>query len=198
MCGSRHLPRFPACLAFDFVFRKHGAAAVGGTAVAICIVFVGVVEVVLVDQLFIGGDVADGADEDTTARLFGLAVGGAGVVEEHGGAEAVDDVALVAEAEEVGDGTVGVALVGKVFGDACASVLEDAAATWDGVEGVAAGGMDGGGADEQAGSGGGATRHGVEYSKKGGGYRVGIEDRRRWGYRGGAGCRLIEVCSGCA
>jgi hypothetical protein len=98
--------------------------------------------------------------------LLGVAVGVAGVVEEHGGAEAVDDVALVAEAEEVGDGALGVALVGEFLGDARSVVLEDALAAGDGIERVAASGMDGRGANEQARSGDGATRHGVEYSKR--------------------------------
>jgi len=141
---------------------------VGDVAVAVGVVFVGVVEVVLVDELFVGGDVADGADEDAAVFFFGLAVGGAGVVEKHGGAEAVDDVGGAAEAEEIGDGAVGVALVGELFGDARAGVLEDAAAAGDGVEGVAAGGVDGGGTDEEAGRVG-VARHGVECSRRAGG-----------------------------
>jgi hypothetical protein len=154
-----------AGLAFDLVFREHGAAALGGFAVAVGGVVVGVIEVVLVDELLVGGDIADGTNVDAALVLLSAAVGVAGVVEEHGGAEAVDDLALVTEAEEVGDGALGIALVSKLFGNARAVVLEDAAAAGDGVEGIAAGGVDGGGSNEEAGRGEGATQHGVEYSK---------------------------------
>jgi len=124
------------------------------------------VEVVLVDELFAGGNVADGLDVDAAVVLLGLAVGGAGVIDEHGGGEAVDDVGGAVDGEEVGDRLLGVALVGDVLGDAGAVVLEDAAAARDGVERGDAGGVDGGGSDEQARCGGGnSARHGVEYSK---------------------------------
>jgi hypothetical protein len=152
--------------AFKFVVGEHGAAAVGGAAVAVGGFVVGVVEVVLVDEFFAGGDVADGLDVDAAIVLFGLAVGGAGVVDEHGGGEAVDDVGGAVDGEEVGDGLLGVALVGDVLGDAGAVVLEDAAAAGDGVERDDAGGVDFGGLDEQAGCGrGNSAKHGVEYSK---------------------------------
>ena len=83
--------------------------------------------------------------------FFGLAVWGAGVVEEHGGAEAVDDHVFGAVAEEVGDEAVGVALVGDGLGHARAFVLADADAFAEGSGGVAAGGVDGGGADDESG-----------------------------------------------
>ena len=152
--------------AFEFVVGEHGAAAVGGAAVAVGGFVVGVVEVVLVDELFAGGDVADGFDPDAAVVLFGLAVGRAGVIDEHGGGEAVDDVFGAVDGEEIGDGLVGVAVVGEGFGDPGAVVLEDAAAARDGVESGDAGGVDGGGADEKAGScGRSRPGHGLEYSK---------------------------------
>ncbi len=81
-----------------------------GAAVAVGYVGeVGVVEVVLVDELFAGGDVAGCGDEDAAFAVFGFAVVVAGVIEEHAGAEAVDDFSFFSEAEEVGDDAVGVA-----------------------------------------------------------------------------------------
>ena len=103
---------FAAGVAFYFFFGEHGASAFWGAAVAVAVVGVGVVEVVFVEEFFVWGDVAEGADEDSAVAGFGLAVGGAGVVDEHGGSEAVDDVGGVFDAEEVGDGAVGIALVG--------------------------------------------------------------------------------------
>ena len=88
-----------------------GAAAGWGAAVAILISIVGVVEVVFVDKLFAGGDVAKGDDKDAAFALFGFAIGGAGMVHEHGSAEAIDDGTALADAEEIGDVTVGVTLV---------------------------------------------------------------------------------------
>lgn len=134
-------------------------AAVGGAAVAVGRFVVGVVEVVLVDELFAGGDVADGLDVDAAVGLLGLAVGGAGVVDEHGGGEAVDDVVGAVDGEEIGYGFFGVAVVGDVFRDAGAVVFEDEAAAGDGVEGDDAGSVDGGGADEESGRGGDGAGH---------------------------------------
>ena len=153
--------------ALEFGVGVHGAAALRSAAVAIGLVgFVGVVEVVLVDQLFTGGDVADGSDEDATVPVFGLAVWRAGVVEEHGCSKAVDDVAVVSEAEDISDDTVCIALVGELFGKTGAVVLDDALAAGDGVERVTACGVDGGGADQEARGGGGfRARHWPEYSK---------------------------------
>ena len=90
----------------EFAVAEHGAAALDGAAVAVGGGVVGVVEVVLVGELFAGGDVAEGDDEDAAVFIFGLAVGVAGVVDEHGGAEAVDDGAVLSGAEEVGDEAV--------------------------------------------------------------------------------------------
>ena len=100
-------------------------AAVGGAAVAVGGFVVGVVEVVLVDELFAGCDVADGLDVDAAVVFDGFAVGRAGVVDEHGGGEAVDDVVGAVDGEEIGDGLFGVAVIRDVLGDARAVVLED-------------------------------------------------------------------------
>ena len=158
--------------AFEFEVGEHGATALRSAAIAVAgIGEVGVVEIVLVEKLFAGGDVAASNDEDAAVDVFGLAVGRAGVVEEHAGAEAVDDLVAVADAEEVGDDALGVADVGEPFGEVGAVVFEDALAFADGVERDAAGGVDGRRLDEQArgraafGSLFGARWHGVEYSK---------------------------------
>lgn len=140
---------FAAGSPFDFGFGEHGSAALGGSAVACAVGGVGVVEVVLVGEFFAGLDGAEGDDEDPLVFFEGFAVGGAGVVDEHGGAEAVDDGAFGAEGEEVGDDAVLVAEVGFGFGQAGAIVLADAGAFRDGARGVAAGGVDGGGADDE-------------------------------------------------
>ena len=105
---------------------------------------VGVVEIVLVEKLFAGGDVAAGDNEHAASDVFGLAVRCAGVVEEHAGAEAVNDLVAVADAEEVGDDALGVADICEAFGEMWAVILEDALAFADGVERDAAGGVDGG------------------------------------------------------
>lgn len=152
--------------AFDFCGGEHGAAAIGGVAEAGLVVLVGIVEVVFVGELFAGVDVAEGEDEDALVGFFGDAVGGAAVIDEHGGTEAVDDLAVVADGEEVGDVAFGVALVCGGFGEAGAVVFEDACALADGREGVAAGAVDGGGADEELGAG-----HGWEYSRGSPGFR---------------------------
>lgn len=150
-----------AFAAFDFGGGEHGAAAVGGVAEAGLIVLVGVMEVVFVGEFFAGADVAEGKDEDALVHFFALAVGSAAMVDEHGGTEAVDDFAVVADGEEVGDVAFGVALVGGGLGEAGAVVFEDACAFADGGKGVAAGTVDGGGANEELGA-----RHGWEYSSQ--------------------------------
>ena len=81
--------------------------------------------------------------------FFGFAVGVAGVVEEHGGAEAVDHGFAVADAEEVGHGQVFVFDVGAVLGHARAGVFDDEGAVADACGGVAACGVDRGGADDE-------------------------------------------------
>ena len=162
--------------AFEFVVGVHGASALSDAAIAVAVVVVGVVQVVLVDELFTGGDVADGANEDAAIVGFGFAVGCAGVVEKHGDSEAIDDIGAAVDAKEVGDDAVSVALVGLSLGDARAVVLGDDAATADGVKRVAAGGVDGRGADDEARSSG----HWVEYSK-GREQEVGIGSRETAG-----------------
>src|SRR5665213_1597935 len=157
-CAFRFLPFGDPGAAGYFFIGEHRPAALRRAAVAVGVVLVRVVEVVLVDQLLGGGDVADRPDEDALADFYRLAVGRAGVVEEHRGAEAVDDVALPAEAEEVGDVAVGVTVVGFFFGQPGPVVLDDAGAAADGVERVAAGGVDGRGTDEEA-RGGSSGRH---------------------------------------
>ena len=166
-CFPRLLPLGQPGAALELGVGEHRAAALRSAAVAIGFVgFVRVIEVVLVDQFFAGGDVADGADEDSTARLLALAVGRAGVVEEHRRSKAVDYIAVVPEAEDIGDDAVGVALIDQLFGEARAVVLDDAAAARDGVQRVAPSGVDGGGADEEAGRiGSFYARHWPEYSK---------------------------------
>jgi hypothetical protein len=130
--------------AFDFFGGVHGAAAVGGGAVAGAGVVAAFVEAVVVGDFGVGGDVAQGGDPDAAVFVFaGFAVAVAAVVDEHGGAEAVDDNGAVAQSKEIGDGIVGVEVVGFFFGDAPAGVFGDALALANRRGGVATGGVDG-------------------------------------------------------
>lgn len=131
--------------------REHGGAAVGCGAETALVLVVGVVEVVLVGELFTGCDVAQGGDEDAVVGvLLRLAVGFATVVEEHGHAEAVDD-GVASAGEEIGDGAALVTGVGDGLGHALAVVLADADSLADGTHGVASGGVDSGGTNDESG-----------------------------------------------
>ncbi len=78
--------------ALEFEVAEHRRAADCSTAVTILTILVGVVEVVFVGQLFSCRDVAHAGDEDATLFvLLSLAIRVAAVVEEHCGAESVDD-----------------------------------------------------------------------------------------------------------
>ena len=109
---------------------------------------------VLVEELFAGGYVADGDDVDALVLFEGFAVGGAGMVDEHGGSEAVNNLTFLPDSEEIGDDAVGVAVVGGLFGNARAVVLDDAGAAANRVKRVAPGGMDRRRTDDQTGRGG--------------------------------------------
>ncbi len=106
-------------------------------------------EAVVVGDFFAGGDGALGDYPDAPVVFDGFAVASAGVVDEHGSGESVDDLGAVAESKEIGDGVVLVEGVCELFGEALAGVLDDALAATDGCCGVAAGGVDGGGADDE-------------------------------------------------
>jgi len=102
------------------------------------------VEAVVVGDFGVGGNVAEGGDPDAAVFVFaGFGVAVAAVVDEHGGAEAVDDNGAVAQSKEIGDGVVGVEGVGFFFTDAPAGVFGDAFAFADERGGVAACGVDG-------------------------------------------------------
>lgn len=125
-----------------FCDGEHGSAAGGGAAVAVLCLVGGVVEVVLIGEFFTGGDVAQGHDKDAVITLYCFAVGGAGVIDEHGGAEAVYDVLFVAVAEEVGDDAVAVSGVCDALGHAGSVVLAHDPAFAEGARCVAAGSVD--------------------------------------------------------
>ena len=146
------LSGFAGCsfAAFDLFGGVHGAAAVGGAAVAGAGVVGAVVEAIVVGDFAFGGDVAQGDDPDAVVFLDSLGVAVATVVDEHGGAEAVDDGCAVAESKEIGDGVVLVEHVGFVFVDAAAGVFGDALAFANVGGGVAAGGVNGGRANDQS------------------------------------------------
>jgi len=129
--------------ALDFFFGIHAAAAGWGFAIAGAGVVGAVVEAVVVGDFAAGGDVAEGDDEDSAIFFNGFGVAFAAVVDEHGGAEAVDDDPSVTESKEVGDGVVLVEVVGFFFGDAAAGVFGDAFAFGNDGGGITAGGVDG-------------------------------------------------------
>src|SRR5579871_3317300 len=97
--------------ALHLFVAEHRATAGGGAAVAIRPLLVGVVKVVFVGQFLAGRDGAHGHHPDAAMLILHcLAVGIAAVIEEHGGAEAVDDQ-LFAAAKKIGDRTIGVTLI---------------------------------------------------------------------------------------
>lgn len=63
---------------------------------------------------------------------------------------AVDDLRTVADAEQVGDGSVFVETIGFFFANHGPCVFNNARALCDGCSGIAAGSMDGGGANNEA------------------------------------------------
>lgn len=82
--------------------------------------------------------------------LLGLAVGVAGVVDEHGRPVAIDHLRSVPDAEQVRDGFIGVAKVGHILIDPRTRVFDDASAFGDGGSSVTTGGVDRGRADDKA------------------------------------------------
>jgi hypothetical protein len=134
-----------------FFFAEHRAAAPGGTTVAVLRVIVGVVQVVLIRQLFTGGNVANAANVNSSFRiLFRLTVWVAAVIEEHGGPEPVDDLLLTAR-EQVCNAPAFVADVGFPFRESRAIVLADSHAFLDTTCRVTAGSMDRGRANDESG-----------------------------------------------
>ncbi len=97
-----------------------------------------------------GGDVAEGVYPNVAVVFGGFAVAVATVVDEHGGAESVDDNGAVAQSKEVGNWVVFVEVVGFFFADVAAGVLGDARSFADGRGGVAAGGVNGRGANDES------------------------------------------------
>lgn len=65
------------------------------------------------------------------------------MIDEHGGAEAVDDDVAVAQSKEIGDGVVYVKLVGFFFFNAAPGVFGNTLAFTNRRSGVTTGGMDG-------------------------------------------------------
>jgi len=89
------------------------------------IVVIGVVKVVLIGYLFSGSDIARRHNPDSAIDVFSLAVGVAGVIDEHCCPKAVDHLSMITGAEEVGYEAVFVAFISFVFGKARAIVLDD-------------------------------------------------------------------------
>lgn len=136
--------------ASQFFCGIHGATAILRAAVAWGLFFAAVVEAVVVAKFLAGGNVADGHNPDSVIGFLGLAIGIAGMVDEHGDAVTIDYFGAIANTEEIGDRFVFVAAVGLLFIDDGASVFDHAGAFRDGRGGVTTGGVDEGGANDEA------------------------------------------------
>ncbi len=64
------------------------------------------------------------------------------MVEEHCSAEAIDDLGVAVNAEEVGNGAIRVADIGRALRDARTRVFRDAATARNAVQRIAASGVD--------------------------------------------------------
>jgi hypothetical protein len=139
-----------ALAAADFVVGIHCSAATYGAAVAICIVFVAVVEVVIVGKFFVCLNIADGLDPDPAPLLVSFTIGLAGMIDEHGGAVTIDYDFAVAKSKKIGCWRVLILLISKFFADTRASVFHHPSARLNGRGGVASGSMNGRGSNDQA------------------------------------------------
>ena len=144
-----HRRRFPSLLAcfpsphLGHPFsRIHGAAALSRAAVAGRRILV-VVEVVVPDEFFSCGDVADREEPDAALDLIHLAIGIARVVQIRAQAVSVNYRLAIVEPVEVGAGDAIVTAIGFVNGDALPRVLNDASAFTNRGGGVDADGMNG-------------------------------------------------------
>src|ERR1700694_1166082 len=116
------------CFTADFghpFSRVHGAAAFGRTAAAGGRVIV-VVEVVVPDEFFAGGDVADGEDPDAAFNFVDLAGGIARMIQGSAQAVAVDHGFAIVQSIEISAGDAFVAAVGFLGGNSLAVVLDHA------------------------------------------------------------------------
>src|SRR5579864_753218 len=145
--GSRQVS-VRGCLRLSFLFsrftaahlghpfpRIHGAATFRRAAVARGRVFV-VVEVVVPDEFFAGGNGAQGKDPDPAFDLVHFAVGIAGMIQVGAQTLAVDYGLAVIQPVQIGAGSAVVKAVGFFGGDARSGVLDHAGALADRCRGV--------------------------------------------------------------
>src|ERR1700751_3917897 len=111
--------------ALDLFFPIHRAAATLGSAPAQrFVVIVAVIEVIVVGQLFAGGDVTQRQDPDVLVEFVGLAIGIAAMINESRHAVAVHYVLALTDAEQVRIRPVGVQVIGLFFREPRFGVLD--------------------------------------------------------------------------
>ena len=136
-------------MTFNFLFAKHGSAAAVSAAMARNVLAgFGVIDVVVVRQLFAGSDVAQGDNPDAIINLVGLTVGLAGMIHKSRHAKAVNDCFSISHAIQVGDFAVGVETVGFLCGETRACVFQDVSSSRDRSGGVDTGTMQRRGSDD--------------------------------------------------
>ena len=108
-----------------------------------------VVEIVVPDEFFTGGDVAQGEEPNASLDLVDFAVRIARMVEIRAEAFAVDHGLAVFQTIEVRAGGTVVAAVGFFRGDAFAGVFDDAGSFTNGRRSIDSDGMNWGWADNQ-------------------------------------------------
>lgn len=111
--------------------------------------FLIVIKVVVPNEFFAGGDVAQGKEPDASLDLVDFAVRIAGMVEVSAESFAVDHCFAVLETVEVCAGRSVVAAVGFFRGDTLAGVLDDAGSFTNRSRGIDSDGVNWGWADNQ-------------------------------------------------
>jgi hypothetical protein len=95
-----------------------------------------VVEVVVPNQLFAGGNVTDGEEPDAALDFIDLAVGVAGMIQIGAKALTIDDSLSIFQPVQVGSGGAVVAAIRFFLGDALAIVFNNASTLANGSRGV--------------------------------------------------------------
>src|SRR5580692_9051092 len=133
----------------ELLRRVHASPAALAAAVTGSIVLA-VVEPVIVGEFFAGSDVANAGDEDAVSVLIGLAIGIAGVIDEHRHAVAVDYNFAIADTEQISEWAPIVAIVAFGLGNAFASVFQYPSTVGYVVQRKTSGGMNVRGANDEA------------------------------------------------
>ena len=153
--GIRAASRSPArfrgtfSAATNFGRRVHGATAILGAAIARGLVITAVIKAVIVGDFFARRNALHGVDPYPALFLPCLAIWVAAVVDEHGGAMAVDDDRAISESKQVGDGRLFIEHVRLILTESRTGVFRYARTLRDTSCGIATGGVNRGGADDK-------------------------------------------------